>query len=139
MKLCKRRGLPMDELWTVVGKLLNGEQLEEKYQAHILAGDRKGQWECHIQPNWLLVWEIRNQELILVLLNTGTHSDLFGKNRRLQHLRAPDGEVSGEMSGEVFSEHPTIQTPHKQRLPSHFGEVLDLFHTTNRRFHKILP
>ena len=46
MKLCKRRGLPMDELWTVVGKLLNGEQLEEKYQAHVLTGDRKGQWEC---------------------------------------------------------------------------------------------
>jgi len=43
MKLCKRRGLPMDELWTVVGKLLNGEQLEEKYQAHVLTGDRKGQ------------------------------------------------------------------------------------------------
>ncbi len=42
MKLCKRRGLPMNELWTVVGKLLNGEQLEEKYQAHILTGDRKG-------------------------------------------------------------------------------------------------
>lgn len=79
MKLCKRRGLPMDELWTVVGKLLNGEQLDEKYQAHILTGDRKGQWECHIQPDWLLIWEIRNQELVLVLLNTGTHSDLFDK------------------------------------------------------------
>ena len=61
------------------GKLLNGEQLEERYQAHVLSGDRKGQWECHIQPDWLLVWEIRNQELVLVLLNTGTHSDLFSK------------------------------------------------------------
>ena len=36
-------------------------------------------WECHIQPNWLLVWEIHDQELVLVLLNTGTHSDLFDK------------------------------------------------------------
>ena len=79
MKLCKRRGLPMDELWTVVGKLLNSEQLEEKYHAHVLTGDRKGQWECHIQPDWLLVWEIRDQELVLVLLNTGIHSDLFSK------------------------------------------------------------
>ena len=79
MKLCKRRGLPMDELWTVVGKLLNGEQLDAKYQVHVLTGDRKGQWECHIQPNWLLVWEVRDQELILILLNTGTHSDLFSK------------------------------------------------------------
>ena len=82
MKLCKRRGLPMDELWTVVGKLLNGEPLEEKYHAHILTGNRKEQWECHIHPNWLLIWEIHNQELVLVLLNTGTHSDLFGKNKR---------------------------------------------------------
>ena len=39
MKQCKRRGLPMEELWTVVGKLLNGEQLEEKYHAHILTGN----------------------------------------------------------------------------------------------------
>lgn len=79
LKRCKRRGLPMDELWTVVGKLLNGETLEEKYRAHILTGDRKGQWECHIQPNWLLVWEQHDKELILVMLNTGTHADLFDK------------------------------------------------------------
>jgi mRNA interferase YafQ len=85
MKLCKRRGLPMDELWAVVGKLLNGEQLEEKYQAHLLTGDRKGQWECHIQPDWLLVWEIRDQELVLVLLNTGTHSDLFSKKYKKKY------------------------------------------------------
>ena len=80
MKLCKRRGLPMDELWTVVGKLLNGEQLEEKYQAHVLTGNRKGQWECHIQPDWLLIWEIRNQELILVLLKNGVGRALESSN-----------------------------------------------------------
>lgn len=79
LKRCKRRGLPMDELWTVVGKLLNGETLEEKYRTHILTGDREGQWECHIQPNWLLVWEQHDKELILVMLNTGTHADLFDK------------------------------------------------------------
>ena len=44
LKRCKRRGLPMGELWTVVGKLLNGETLEEKYHAHLLTGDRRGQW-----------------------------------------------------------------------------------------------
>ena len=75
-------GLPMDELWMVVGKLLNGEPLEEKYHAHILTGDRMGQWECHIHPNWLLIWEVHDKELVLILLNTGTHSDLFGKNKR---------------------------------------------------------
>ena len=80
MKLCQRLGLPMCELWTVVEKLLNGEQLDEKYRPHMLTGDRKGQWECHIQPDWLLVWKIQHQELVLLLLNTGSHSDLFGKN-----------------------------------------------------------
>ena len=79
VKRCKKRGLPLEELWTVVGRLLNGETLEEKYRAHILHGDRKGQWECHIQPNWLLVWEQHDNELILVMLNTGSHSDIFGK------------------------------------------------------------
>ena len=77
MKLCKRRGLSMDELWTVVGKLLNGEQLEEKYQAHVLTGDRKGQWECHIQPDWLLVYSKEDKVNLLSLVRTGTHSDLF--------------------------------------------------------------
>ena len=79
VKRCKKRGLPLEELWTVVRRLLNGETLEEKYRAHILHGDRKGQWECHIQPNWLLVWEQHDNELILVMLNTGSHSDIFGK------------------------------------------------------------
>ncbi len=63
----------------VVGKLLDGELLEEKYLAHVLTGDRKGQWECHIQPNWLLIWEQNDHELILIMVNTGTHSDLFDK------------------------------------------------------------
>ena len=82
LKLCKKRGLPMQELWDVVDKLLRGEKLEEKYQAHQLQGDRKGQWECHIQSNWLLIWEQRDRELILVMINTGTHADLFGKKYR---------------------------------------------------------
>ena len=82
LKLCKRRGLPMDELWSVIGKLLDGETLEEKYHAHVLTGNRKGQWECHIKPDWLLIWEQHDHELILVMINTGTHSDLFGKKKR---------------------------------------------------------
>jgi mRNA interferase YafQ len=82
LKLCKRRGLPMDKLWYVVGKLLNGETLEDKYQAHILTGDRKGQWECRILPDWLLIWEQHDTELILVMVNSGSHSDLFGKKQK---------------------------------------------------------
>lgn len=92
MKLCKRRGLPMDELWTVVGKLLNGEQLEKKYQAHVLTGDRKGQWESHIHPDWLLIWEIRNQELVLVLLipmNLPQRLAFEGRRSREKHSSNP--------------------------------------------------
>ena len=50
VKRCQKRGLPMDELWTVVRTLLRGEPLHPKYKAHILTGDHKGEWECHIQP-----------------------------------------------------------------------------------------
>jgi mRNA interferase YafQ len=82
LKLCKKRGLPMQELWDVVEKLLCGEQLEEKYLAHKLHGNRKNQWECHIQPNWLLIWEQHDRELVLIMVNTGTHSDLFGKKNK---------------------------------------------------------
>lgn len=82
LKLCKRRGLPMDELWKVIGKLLCGETLDAKYHAHILTGDRRGQWECHIKPDWLLIWEKNDKELILIMLNTGTHSELFGKKSK---------------------------------------------------------
>ncbi len=76
---CERRGYDMELLREAIRILSTEGKLPEKYLPHQLHGDRKGQWECHIQPNWLLIWEIRNQELVLVLLNTGTHSDLFGK------------------------------------------------------------
>lgn len=79
LKRCKKRGLPMEKLWEVINRLLDGETLEDKYRAHTLSGDRNGQWECHIEPNWLLIWEVRDEQLILVMLNTGTHSDLFSK------------------------------------------------------------
>ena len=82
LKTCKKRGLPMNELWDVVSKLLIGETLDEKYLPHQLHGDRKGQWECHIQPDWLLIWEQHDQELVLIMVNTGTHSDLFSKKHK---------------------------------------------------------
>jgi mRNA interferase YafQ len=82
LKRCKKRGLVLDELWDVVERLLNGETLEDKYRVHVLHGDRNGQWECHIQPDWLLIWEQHEQELVIVMLNTGTHSDLFSKKYR---------------------------------------------------------
>ena len=77
LKRCKKRGLPLNILWEIISKLLANEQLEPKHKVHSLTGNRKGQWECHIQPDWLLIWEKNDEELLLILLNTGSHSDLF--------------------------------------------------------------
>ena len=59
--------------------LANGMKLDEKYKDHLLTGDYGGFRECHITPDWLLVYQYREQELLLLLSRTGTHSDLFDK------------------------------------------------------------
>ena len=79
MRQCEKRGYNMQLIKDVITTLSNGEKLPVKYRAHTLVGERKGQWECHIQPDWLLIWEIHNDELILLLIDTGTHSELFDK------------------------------------------------------------
>ena len=73
----ERRGLKSEELEAVVDKLRRDEQLERKYCDHPLKGDRKGCRECHINPDWLLVYRKDKTKLILYLIHTGTHSDLF--------------------------------------------------------------
>lgn len=82
LKRCIKRGYPMEEFKTVIKLLERDGCLPEKYHPHILYGNRKGQWECHIQPDWLLIWKSMGNELELLMLNTGTHSDLFGKKPR---------------------------------------------------------
>ena len=79
MKMCERRGYDMQLLREAIRILATEGKLPEEYLPHQLHGDRRGQWECHIQPNWLLVWQQHNRELVLVMLNTGTHADLFSK------------------------------------------------------------
>ena len=79
LKRCIKRGYPMDEFRTVVQLLERDGRLPEAYRPHMLHGDRQGQWECHIQPDWLLIWKQIGNELELLMLNTGTHSDLFSK------------------------------------------------------------
>lgn len=73
----------LDIVWTSQFKkdykLAGGEQLPEKNKDHALTGNWTGHRECHIQPDWLLVYRIENDLLILTLARTGTHSDLFGK------------------------------------------------------------
>ena len=79
LKRCIKRGYPMDEFRTVIQLLERDGRLPEVYQPHMLHGDRQNQWECHIRPNWLLIWKRIGNELELLMLNTGTHSDLFSK------------------------------------------------------------
>ena len=69
----------MNEMKEVVGKLGDDIPLEEKFHDHPLSGVYAGYRECHIRPDWLLVYKKDLDALILVLSRTGTHSDLFGK------------------------------------------------------------
>lgn len=77
VKLAKKRHLNMDLLKSVIDTLRACEKLDEKFRDHALTGDYAGYRECHIQPDWLLVYKIVEERLILVLARTGTHSDLF--------------------------------------------------------------
>lgn len=76
-KLIQKCGYNIEKLKTVVAMLCSEETLPEKYKDHQLGGDYSGYRECHIEPDWLLVYKIENQDLLLVLSRTGTHSDLF--------------------------------------------------------------
>ena len=78
-KRCKKRGLDMLLLKEVIRILSEEGKLPPTYHAHTLQGKYKDPWECHIQPDWLLVWEQNDKEFILYFLSTGTHSDLFKK------------------------------------------------------------
>lgn len=67
----------MERIRAVINKLAEGTVLEEKYRDHPLSGNYSGFRECHIQPDWLLIYQIDDGQLNLFLLRTGTHSDLF--------------------------------------------------------------
>ncbi len=77
LKKVQKRGYDILLLTDIIKKLANGEQLLEKNRDHSLTGDYVNCRECHIIPDWLLVYEIDKVELILYLTRTGTHSDLF--------------------------------------------------------------
>jgi mRNA interferase YafQ len=72
-----KRGLDLNAFQTVVEMLASTGTLPPKYKPHRLKGKYYGLWECHISPDWLLVWEQHDEELLLVLVDTGTHSDIF--------------------------------------------------------------
>jgi mRNA interferase YafQ len=72
-----KRGYNTDLLEEVIEILVKEEKLPEKYKDHELGGDYVGYRECHITPDWLLIYKIVHEELVLLLTRTGTHSDLF--------------------------------------------------------------
>jgi mRNA interferase YafQ len=76
-KLAVKRGLKISLLIDVIEMLIEGKQLPAEYNDHSLSGNWVGHRECHIQPDWLLVYYYSEDELILTLTRTGTHSDLF--------------------------------------------------------------
>lgn len=79
LKRIKKRNLHLELLDDVVEKLAKQETLDEKYRDHALTGNLSGFRECHIQPDWLLIYRVDGNDLVLILSRTGTHSDLFNK------------------------------------------------------------
>ena len=78
LKLIKKRGKDLNKLETVLDILLLGENLPDKYKDHQLKGEMKDFRECHVEPDWLLIYRKEDTELILYATATGSHADLFG-------------------------------------------------------------
>lgn len=76
-KLAKNRGKSMKKLIDIMDKLMNEEPLEQKHRDHNLTGSYAGCRECHVEPDWLLVYSTTDVDIYFI--RTGTHSDLFGK------------------------------------------------------------
>lgn len=79
LKLAKKQNKDLDKLFEVVNILADGGTLDARYRDHELSGNYKGTRECHIEPDWLLVYEVRDEVLVLMLYRLGTHSELFKK------------------------------------------------------------
>lgn len=77
LKLARKRGYDLRLLESIVNTLASGQPLPVKNRDHALAGEFSGFRECHILPDWLLVYRIDDEELFLFLSRTGSHSDIF--------------------------------------------------------------
>ena len=78
VKRCIKRGLDVNKIAELVDILRVEGSLPKQYRPHKLSGFKGGMtWECHIEPDWLLVWEQNDTRLTLLMLDTGTHADLF--------------------------------------------------------------
>ena len=77
LKLAKKQGRDLDGLFAVIEKLAAGKALDAKYKDHPLSGNYKDCRECHVESDWLLVYEIFKNTLVLMLYRAGSHSELF--------------------------------------------------------------
>ncbi len=77
VKQAIKRGKDINKLFDIIEKLSRNEPLEAKNRVHMLVGEYSGYWECHIEPDWLLIYEKFDEILVLSAYRTGTHSDLF--------------------------------------------------------------
>lgn len=76
-KIAQKRNLDINLLHELISLLASGNPLPERYKDHALTGNYQGARECHIKPDWLLIYNIYEDILVLELMRTGTHSDLF--------------------------------------------------------------
>ena len=79
LKLAKKQNKDLGKLFEVIDIMANGETLDAKYKDHSLTGNYRGTRECHVEPDWLLIYEIRGDVLVLMLYRLGSHSELFKK------------------------------------------------------------
>lgn len=77
-KRCVKRGLDISLFETAINILAETGTLPKKYRPHKLSGQYRELWECHISPDWLLIWSQNDETLTLILIDTGSHSDIFG-------------------------------------------------------------
>ena len=77
-KRCVKRGLDISLFETAINILVETGTLPKKYRPHKLSGQYRELWECHISPDWLLIWSQNDETLTLILIGTGSHSDIFG-------------------------------------------------------------
>ncbi|MDE7131202.1 MAG: type II toxin-antitoxin system YafQ family toxin [Lachnospiraceae bacterium] len=77
LKLARKQGKDIDKLFDVISTIAEGGKLDKKHHDHNLSGDYAGCRECHVEPDWLLVYEVMDKVLVLMLYRVGTHSELF--------------------------------------------------------------
>jgi mRNA interferase YafQ len=79
IKKVKKKGKNLDILKEVISLLLKAEYLPKKYKDHELKGNKKGIRYCHVEPDWLLLYKVETENNVLILIRTGSHSELFGR------------------------------------------------------------